>query len=93
MVPRVKSERLHLYGRNTFLSFLTERTYCAFFVPFSLKIQMKGVTPLKEKEVQIITYGGIDFENMSEAEQRAFYASLLARVLEQIKENRQSAEG
>ena len=48
---------------------------------------------MKEKEVRIITYGGIDFENMSEAEQRAFYASLLACVLEQIKENRQSAEG
>lgn len=34
-----------------------------------------------EREVKIITHGSIGIEFMSEEEQRAFYATLLARVL------------
>ena len=39
-----------------------------------------------EREVKIITHGSIDTEQLSEAEQRAFYATLLARVLARVLE-------
>ena len=45
-----------------------------------------------EREVKIITHGSIDIEQMSEAEQRAFYATLLARMLELYREKREGAE-
>ena len=35
-----------------------------------------------EKETKIITHGEVDAKNLGEEEQRAFYISLLARVLE-----------
>ena len=44
-----------------------------------------------EREVKIITHGSIDLELMSEAEQRAFYATLLARVLELYRKQREGA--
>ena len=47
---------------------------------------------MKEREVKIITHGSIDIEQMSEAEQRAFYATLLARVLELYRKQKEGAE-
>ena len=44
-----------------------------------------------EREVKIITHGSIDLELMSETEQRAFYATLLARVLELYRKQREGA--
>ena len=45
-----------------------------------------------KREENIITHGSIDIEQMSEAEQRAFYATLLARVLELYREKREGAK-
>lgn len=42
-----------------------------------------------KREVKIITHGSIDIEQLSEAEQRAFYATLLARVLELYRKQRE----
>lgn len=35
-----------------------------------------------EKERKIITHGEVDAKNLGDEEQRAFYISLLARILE-----------
>ena len=72
--------------------FYDERAYCAFFVPFSLKNSEKEESSLMKREVKIITHGSIDTRQMSEAEQRAFYATLLARVLELYREKREGVE-
>ena len=45
-----------------------------------------------EREVKIITHGSIDTEQLCEAEQRAFYSTLLARVLELYRKKREGAE-
>ena len=37
---------------------------------------------LIEKETKIITHGEVDAKNLGEEEQRAFYISLLARILD-----------
>lgn len=42
----------------------------------------KGGKHLIEKETKIITHGEVDAKNLGEEEQRAFYISLLARILE-----------
>ena len=47
---------------------------------------------MKEREVKIITHGSIDIKQLCEAEQRAFYATLLARVLELYRKKREGAE-
>ena len=45
-----------------------------------------------KKEENIITHGSIGIEFMSEEEQRAFYATLLARVLELYRKQREGAK-
>lgn len=47
---------------------------------------------MENKKATIITHGSIDLELMSEAEQRAFYATLLARVLELYRKQREGAQ-
>ena len=47
---------------------------------------------MKEKEITIITHDSIDIKQMSEAEQRTFYATLLARVLELYREQKKETE-
>ena len=42
----------------------------------------KGGKRLIEKETKIITHGEVDAKNLGEEEQRAFYISLLARILD-----------
>ena len=92
VVPRVKSEWLHLKSVIRLFCFYDERAYCAFFVPFSLKNSEKEESSLMEREVKSITHGSIDIEQLSEAEQRAFYATLLARVLGLYRKQREGAE-
>ena len=41
-----------------------------------------------EREVNIITHGGIEIKLMSESEREAFMAALLARVLELHRKHR-----
>ena len=45
-----------------------------------------------KREKNIITHGSIGIELMSEEEQCAFYATLLARVLELYREKREGAK-
>lgn len=45
-----------------------------------------------KREKNIITHGSIGIEFMSEEEQRAFYATLLARVLELYRKQREGAK-
>ena len=71
---------------------MTKGRIALFFVPFSLKNSEKEESSLMEREVKIITHGIIDIEQLSEAEQRAFYATLLARVLELYREKREGAK-
>lgn len=47
---------------------------------------------MKEKEIKIIPHDSIDIQKMSEAEQRTFFATLLARVLELYREQKKEAE-
>ena len=71
---------------------MTKGRIALFFVPFSLKNSEKEESSLMKREVKIITHGSIDIRQMSEAEQRAFYATLLARVLELYREKREGVE-
>jgi len=48
----------------------------------------KGGKHLIEKETKIITHGEVDAKNLGEEEQRAFYISLLARILELYREEK-----
>ncbi len=48
----------------------------------------RGGKHLIEKETKIITHGEVDAKNLGEEEQRAFYISLLARVLELYREEK-----
>ena len=48
----------------------------------------KGGKHLIEKETKIITHGEIDAKNLGEEEQRAFYISLLARILDLYREEK-----
>lgn len=41
-----------------------------------------------KKETKIITHGEVDAKNLGEEEKRAFYISLLARVLELYREQK-----
>ena len=43
---------------------------------------------MSEKETKIITYGEVDAENLSEDDQRCFYISMLARILELHREQK-----
>ena len=45
-----------------------------------------------KREENIITHGSIGIELMSEEEQRAFYSTLLARVLEFYRKQREGAK-
>ena len=45
-----------------------------------------------KREENIITHGSIGIEHLSEAEQRAFYATLLARVLKLYRKQREGAK-
>ncbi len=47
---------------------------------------------MENKKVAIVTHDSIDIEQMSEAEQHTFYATLLARVLELYREKSEGAE-
>ena len=47
---------------------------------------------MKEREVRITNHDSIDLGQLSEAEERAFYATLLARMLEQYRQQREEAE-
>ena len=44
-----------------------------------------------EREVNIITHGGIEIEHMSESEREAFMAALLDRVSELHRKHRKEA--
>ena len=48
----------------------------------------KGGKHLIEKETKIITHGEVDAKNLGEEEQRAFYISLLARILDLYREEK-----
>ena len=50
--------------------------------------QKKGGKHLIEKETKIITHGEVDAKNLGEEEQRAFYISLLARILDLYREEK-----
>ena len=41
-----------------------------------------------EKETKITTHGEVDAKNLGEEEQRAFYISLLARILDIYREEK-----
>ena len=41
-----------------------------------------------EKETKIITHGEVDAKNLGEEEKRAFYISLLARILKLYREEK-----
>ena len=64
------------------IRFHDRKAYCAFFVPFSLENTFQGEKRLKEREVNIITNGGFEVQQMSEVEREAFMSALLDRVLE-----------
>ena len=85
-----------LEKRNTYFLLLNndeKGRIALFFVPFSLKnSDERNITHMKEREVKITTHGSFDTELMSEAEQRAFYAALLANVLKQLRRKREEAE-
>ena len=43
---------------------------------------------MSEKETKIITYGEVDAKDLSEDEQRFFYISMLAHILELHREQK-----
>ena len=44
---------------------------------------------MKEEKENITTHGGVDLEQLGEAEARTFYATLLVRMLELYRQKRE----
>ncbi len=47
----------------------------------------------KEKNFEVVTFGSPDISALSESEQKTFYVTLLAKILQLYKEKKQQKEG
>ena len=47
----------------------------------------------RNQELKVITFGSPDVADLSESEQKTFYVTLLARILELYKNKKQRKEG
>ena len=71
---------------------MTEKRIALFLCLFLWKIHFQGEKRLKEREVNIITNGGFEVNQMSAAEREAFISALLDRVLE-LQRKRKEVDG
>ena len=71
---------------------MTEKRIALFLCLFLWKIHFQGEKRLKEREVNIITNGGFEVNQMSAAEREAFMSALLDRVLE-LRRKRKEVDG
>ena len=71
---------------------MTEKRIALFLCLFLWKIHKKEKKLLKEREVNIITNGGFEVNQMSAAEREAFMSALLDRVLE-LRRKRKEVDG